>query len=311
MGENPDLITKSVGVEASNNALLAVCLDHNHEVSGVHRALLTAGDAAAVQLTAFIGSLRQRFGEFSRVGVAVPGLIEKGSKRVAFSANIPEHATVDLTYEIKAATGIVAVLENDANAAAYGEFRLGSGKGSRNLFYATLGEGIGGALIIDGEIWRGNAGFAGEFGYIAINSDGMRLEDVASTRNIVRRTRNRFQQDNTSSLNKISEQQINIDDIVRAARRDDDFAQLMLDRTGNYVGTAIASVINLLNIEKIVIGGEIMHAGELVLDAIIRRARELSFTPSFNSTSIVAGALGENAAAIGAALLAESQNREQ
>jgi len=78
----------------------------------------------------------------------------------------------------------------------------------------------------------------------------------------------------------------------------------MLQRTGNYVGTAIASVINLLNIEKIIVGGEIMLAGHIVLDSIIRRARELSFTPSFNSTRIVAGELGLNAAAVGAALLA-------
>jgi len=78
---------------------------------------------------------------------------------------------------------------------------------------------------------------------------------------------------------------------------------MMLQRTGTYVGTAIAMVINLFNIERIVIGGEIMRAADVVLDGIIRRARELSFAPSFNSTKIVAGELGENAAAIGAALL--------
>jgi glucokinase len=132
----------------------------------------------------------------------------------------------------------------------------------------------------------------------------MRLEDVASTASIVRRTRIRFHQDSTSSLNKLDEQKIRISDIVSAAARGDDFAQLMLQRTGVYVGTAIASVINLLNIERIVVGGEIMEAAEVVLDAIIRRARELSFAPSFNSTKIVAGELHENAAAVGAALLA-------
>ena len=308
MGENPSLITRTAGVEASSHGLIAVCLGQNNEILGVHRSQPTNGDSATAQLIAFVAGLKERFGEFDRVGVAVPGLIEKGNKRVAFSTHIPEHAQVDLTHEIKAALGITATIENDANAAAYGEFVLGSGQGSQNLFYATLGEGVGGAFIIDGEIWRGNAGFAGEFGYVAINSDGMRLEDVASTANIVRRTRSRFLQDSTSSLNKIDEQQITIEEIVRAAEREDDFAQLMLQRTGNYVGTAIASVINLLNIEKIVVGGEIMRAGELVLDAIIRRGRELSFAPSFNSTNIVAGSLGETAAAVGAALLAKSDH---
>ena len=78
----------------------------------------------------------------------------------------------------------------------------------------------------------------------------------------------------------------------------------MIERTGRYIGVAIASVINLLNIEKIVVGGEIMQAEHLVLDAIVQRARELSFAPSFEKARIVGGQLGENAAAVGAALLA-------
>jgi predicted NBD/HSP70 family sugar kinase len=89
-----------------------------------------------------------------------------------------------------------------------------------------------------------------------------------------------------------------------AAVSDDDFARLMLERTGNYIGTAIASVINLLNIETIVVGGPTMLAGNVVLNAIIRSARELSFSPSFESTLILAGELGDRAAASGAALLA-------
>jgi glucokinase len=248
--------------------------------------------------------LEGKFGSFSRVGVAVPGLIRLASGRVAYSEHIPEHSSIDLAAEVEKATGIKAIVENDANAAAYGELKLGAGRGSSNLFYATLGIGVGGALILDNKIWRGVSGFAGEFGYVAINSDGMRLEDVASAANIVRRTRTRFNRDSTSSLNKLDEEQISIHKFVEAAEDGDDFASLMLERTGNYVGTAIATVINLLNIEKIVIGGEIMHAGHLVLDAIVRRARELSFGPSFDNAEIVECELGENAAAVGVALIA-------
>jgi predicted NBD/HSP70 family sugar kinase len=133
----------------------------------------------------------------------------------------------------------------------------------------------------------------------------MRLEDVASGENIVRRTRSRFHQDSTSSLNKLEEEQITLSDIVREAQNQDDFARMMLERTGVFVGTAVAGVINLLNIEKIVVGGEIMQAGNVVLGGLIGRAKELSFAPSFETTEIVEGALGENAAAIGAALLSQ------
>jgi glucokinase len=78
----------------------------------------------------------------------------------------------------------------------------------------------------------------------------------------------------------------------------------MLERTGMYIGTAIASVINLMNVERIVVGGEITHARHLVIDSIVNRARELSFTPSFESTHILAGELDDAAGAVGAAFLA-------
>jgi len=282
----------------------AVCLDAEGGVVAKETAAVEPAGSTLPQLTSFIGTLKEKFGSFDRVGVAVPGLVHRESGRVTYSAHIPEHSELDLAAEIANASSVKAFVENDANAAGYGELRLGAGRGSSNLFYATLGLGVGGALILDNQIWRGVSGFAGEFGYVAINSDGLRLEDVASAANIVRRTRTRFNRDSTSSLNALEEEQISIQRIVAAAEDGDDFASLMLERTGNYVGTAIATVINLLNIEKIVIGGEIMHAGHLVLDAVVRRARDLSFGPSFENADIVAGELGENAAAIGVALIA-------
>ncbi|HEX6126792.1 MAG TPA: ROK family protein [Pyrinomonadaceae bacterium] len=304
MSEIVDPATRLVGIEASVSSFRAVCLDGSGAITATETVTFDSSESTLPQLSTFISNLKRKFGPFDRIGVAVPGLIRSESGRVAYSAHIPEHAVVDLVEGIEKATGVKAIVENDANAAAYGELKLGAGRGSANLFYATLGAGVGGALILDNRIWRGVSGFAGEFGYVAVNSDGMRLEDVASAANIVRRTRTRFNRDSTSSLNKLDEGQISIHKIVEAAENGDDFASLMLERTGSYVGTAIATVINLLNIEKIVIGGEIMHAGHLVLDAVVRRARELSFGPSFENAEIVEGELGENAAAIGAALIA-------
>ncbi|HQX57152.1 MAG TPA: ROK family protein [Pyrinomonadaceae bacterium] len=304
MSEVGGKTTRYVGVEVSSKSLTAVCIDENGVLSATDSVAVDFRETSSKQVAAFIQSLKGKFGPFDIVGVAVPGLVSRDAKSIAFSAHIPEHSGLDLAAEIEAATGVAAYVENDANAAAYGEFILGAGRGSRNAFYATLGTGVGGALIIEGEIWRGVAGFAGEFGYVPINSEGLRLEEVASSANIIRRTRDRFHQDNTSSLVEIDENLMTIADIVGAAIAEDDFAKLMLERTGNYVGTAVASVINLLNIERIIVGGEIMQAGSIVLDAIVARASELSFGPSFASTVIAAGELGDNASAAGAALLA-------
>lgn len=299
---------KSVGIEISNTAITGVCLNVTGNVSEARRELLDNSRTTLEQLVEFINNFKTHLGGFDKIGIAVPGLVHQETKRIAFSTYIPEHSEVDLLSELEAATNLKITIENDANAAAYGEFRLGAGRKSSSMFYATLGTGVGGALILDGNIWRGTSGFAGEFGYMTLNSEGMRLEEVASTANIVRRTRSRFHQDSTTSLSRFEEQQINLTDIISEAKKGDDFAALMLERTGIYVGTAIAGVINLLNIEKIVVGGEIMQAKNLVLDAIISRARELSFKPSFESVKIAEGELGENAAAIGAALLAGEIN---
>lgn len=304
MAEIQSQVRKFVGIEASMAALNAVCVDESGSVSATRTIILEKGRGTIEQLAAFIKDLKTSFGDFDTVGVAVPGLINRETHRVAFSAHTPEHSEIDLARGVQDATGVKTILENDANAAAYGEFKLGAGRDSSNIFYATLGAGVGGAFIFEGKIWRGMAGFAGEFGYVAINSEGMRLEDVASSANIVRRSRSRVRQDSTSSLSSLEEQAISITDIVAAAKSEDDLAQMMLERTGEYVGTAIASVINLLNIEKIVLGGEIMEAGNLVLDSVISRAKELSFGPSFETTRIVAGKLGKNAAAAGVALIA-------
>ena len=303
ISENTANTEKLVGVEICNSALKAVCINRSGILTDSYNISTVKEYGTLDQLVGFINELKNKFGTFEKIGIAVPGLVDARTKRVAFSKSNPEHEQIDFLTELENAVKLKINIENDANAAGYGEFIAGAGRGSTSMFYATLGNGIGGAFIFDGKIWRGASGFAGEFGHVAINSDGMKLEDVASSANIVRRTRNRFHQDQTSSLSKFDEHEIKLADIVRAAQNADDFSQMMLERTGTYIGTAVANVINLLNIEKIVVGGEIMQAENLVLDAISRRAREIAFAPSFKTTEIVEGELGEIAAAVGAALL--------
>jgi len=233
---------------------------------------------------------------------------------VIFSSDLPSAVRIDLHAELMQATGLRVELENDANAGAYGEFCIGAGKGSRDMFYVTIGNGIGGAIILDGKLWIGASGFGGEFGHITIAAeDGIQcvcgnigcLETVASAPNIVRRAHERLYRDSTSSLSRLSlNRQFTADDVAGEARNGDDFAIMMMERTGKYIGAAIASVINLLNPECIVLGGGVMGAGELILDPIIHEAQRRAFQPSFESTRIIAASLGMDAISIGAALLA-------
>lgn len=239
--------------------------------------------------------------------IAVPGMVERDSLAIVDS-RLPDLAGKDLSLLFANVCNGKITVENDANAAAFAEHQIGAGRGSENLFCALLGEGVGSGLILNGEIWRGSNGFAGELGAIIVdNEENTRLEDLVSIQNIVRRTRSRFHQDSTSTLNKLGEENIAFDDILSAAELGDDFARLMLERTGTYIGSAIACVVNLLNVEKIILAGDVLRGGQIVLDSAIDRAKKYTSPRAFNSTEIVLSELDENGAALGAALLAAGQ----
>jgi glucokinase len=181
------------------------------------------------------------------------------------------------------------------------------------MFYMTIGHGIGGAIIFDGKLWTGASGFAGEIGHITLDTDGIEclcgntgcLETVASAPNIVRRARERLYRDNTSSLSKLAmNKDFTAADIAHEAQHGDDFSLMMIERTGKYIGTGVANVINLLNIECIVLGGGVMDAGDLILHPIISEAKRRAFQPCFEATKIVAAELGAEAVPLGAAMLA-------
>ncbi|HKQ52069.1 MAG TPA: ROK family protein [Pyrinomonadaceae bacterium] len=270
-------------------------------------------NALVAQVTRAVSALRDISPEIAAIGIGIPGLVNRQTDRVIVSTDLPAVVRGDFHAEMQRATGLRVELENDANAAAYGEYKAGAGRGSRDMFYATIGAGIGGAIILNGKLWLGASGFAGEFGHITIDAEGIEcvcgnagcLETVASGPNIVRRANERLYRDNTSSLSRLAiNKEFTATDVVHEAQNGDDFSLMMLERTGKYIGAAVASVINLLNIERIVLGGSVMEAGDLIMDAIISEAEHRAFQPCFEATQIVAAALGPDAVTVGAALLA-------
>ncbi|HEY0726478.1 MAG TPA: ROK family protein, partial [Pyrinomonadaceae bacterium] len=269
-------------------------------------------ETIVTQLAEVAAQLRSAGDPVAALGVAIPGLVNRQTDRVVSARDLPPPLFEDLHAELTRATGLRVEIENDANAAAYGEFKVGAGRGSRNLFYMMIGDGIGGAIILDGKLWTGASGFAGEVGHITIDTEGLEcicgntgcLETVASGPNIVRRARERLNRDNTSSLSRLAlNKNFTADDLAHEAREGDDFAAMMIERTGKFIGTGVASVINLLNIDCIVLGGGVMEAGPLILNPIIQEAKRRAFQPCFDATHIVAATLGKDAAVIGAALL--------
>jgi len=299
------------GIEVALKTLRGVVLSAGGETLGRAESNYEPEDLinAVSQLT---GEL-QRTGDIKSVGLAIPGLVNRETDRVLVSTNLPFTAREHLHSDLVAATGLHFELENDANAAAYGEYKAGAGRNARDIFYIGIGDAIGGAIILDGKLWTGASGCAGEIGHITIDTEGAEcgcgntgcLETIASGPNIVRRARERLNRDNTSSLSRLAMQDsFTAADLALEANNGDDFSVMMLERTGRSIGIAVASVINLLGIERIIMGGAVMEAGDLLLNPMISEARTRSLPQCFEVTQVVAAELGAEGVAIGAALLA-------
>ncbi|HEV2706654.1 MAG TPA: ROK family protein [Pyrinomonadaceae bacterium] len=304
-----------IGVDVSGATMRAALLTTDGQVVERREAALER-DGVVAQVARVASELRDLSARgVSALGLGVPGLVSPSTGNVVISTDMPSLVRGGMQEDLARATGLPVLMENDANAAAFGEYAVGAGRGSRNMFYITIGTGIGGALVLDGRLWKGASGFAGEIGHITITPEGVEcacgntgcLETVASAPNIVRRTHERLYRDGTSSLSRLAmNKDFTAADIAHEARAGDDFALLMIERTGRHIGTAVASVINLLNIERIVLGGGVMDAGELILNPIIREAGRRSFQPCFEATQIVAASLGADAVPVGAGLLAHA-----
>jgi glucokinase len=301
-----------IGIDLSGTVLRAAIVTDDGRTIDTRESPLNR-ERIVEQVAQTVTELRDVAPNVKSVGLAIPGLVNRMTDRVLASTHLPATVREDLHGELMRITGLRFELENDANAAAYGEYKVGAGRGARDMFYMSIGEGIGGAIILDGKLWTGASGLAGEVGHITIDTEGLEcvcgntgcLETVASGPNIVRRAQERLDRDSTSSLSRLKmNDEFTAADVVHEAKNGDDFSLMMIERTGKFIGTGVASVINLLNIECIVLGGGVMEAGDLILNPIINEAKRRAFQPCFEVTRIVAGKLGKEASAIGAAMLA-------
>ncbi|MEP7274648.1 MAG: ROK family protein, partial [Acidobacteriota bacterium] len=257
-------------------------------------------------------SEHSRSAPIAAIGVGFPGLVDHSNHRIINLPNAPGLVGLDLFGEFKNRFGVPVYFENNANAAAYAEMTWGAARGESDWMYLHIGAGIGAGLVLDGKVRRGKSGYAGEIGHINIDPEGIEcpcgsfgcLETMASASNIVRRTRDRLRRDATSSLSRLGAMGgFTYDDIVAAAESGDDLAKMMLQRTGVFIGRALAGVINLLNLSMVAVGGA-PSARPFLVPAIIEETRRRAFAPAFQDCRIVAAELNGEAGVIGAALLA-------
>ena len=217
---------------------------------------------------------------------------------------------IALADRIAAATGFQVLMGNDANVAALGEFRFGAGRAVRTMVMLTLGTGIGGGIILDGKLWTGSSGGAGEIGHIIVAA-GQRggaaafgsLESMGQIAAIVERAARKVSLGRKTVLAENDWHLLTPKDIAEAAAGGDAVAIETFEETGYYVGLGVASIVNLLNPEMVVIGGGVAQAGELILDPIRRSALANGVRTMVESCPIVPAELGDDAGIFGGASL--------
>ncbi len=248
------------------------------------------------------------------VGVGSPGAFEGADGVVHHSPNLKDMEGKPLLRTLRRAfgrPGLPVALENDANVAAYAESWVGVGRRCRHMVLFTLGTGIGGGLVLDGEIWRGAWGAAAELGHMNLFPDGIRcacgnrgcLEAYASAPALARRLRAAVAAGQPTVLAEAVRRRQAPDarDITLAARAGDRTCRALLTETGRYLGIAVMNVLSMLNVELVVFTGGLTAAGALLLDPIRREARRRTFALAFDRARILFSRMGNDAGVIGAA----------
>jgi glucokinase len=245
--------------------------------------------------------------------LAVAGLILSQENKVIFSPNLHAVEGIPLKDALEPRIEMPLTVENDANAAAWGEFRFGAGRDVDHLVFVTLGTGVGGGVISHDVLLRGAQGSGGELGHVTIHATGPRcacgnrgcLEALASGTAISRRARELASEKPGSALGHLAaERKILGEDVTRLAREGDEVALSVLEEAGRWLGIGLAGFVNIFNPEVIAVGGGVMAAGELILESARAEVQLRSRPPSRDLVEIMEATLGPESGVLGAAALA-------
>ncbi len=247
------------------------------------------------------------------IGMGSPGLIDHENGAITRPVNIPGwDYWINVREIFDKRFGLSTMVDNDANVCALGEALYGNGRGKNPVLVLTLGTGVGGGIVINGRVFHGHAGFAGELGHIMVNPDGPVcgcgnegcLETYASASAIARYARNRARVEHVPT--KMRELVNTIDEITSktvylAARDGDEVALEVVERAGKYLGIGISTLVVAFNPEIVCIGGGGSGFGDMLLDHARKQLSHRVFFHSYFQTPIVRAKLGEEAGIVGAA----------
>jgi glucokinase len=245
------------------------------------------------------------------VGVGLPGIVDHATSRVRGVPNLPALAELQgmpLGEEMARRTQTPTFIENDANAAGLAEAWRGAGREAKSLLFVTLGTGVGGAVVLDGHLWTGKSGYAGEIGHVQLEPAGAPcgcgnrgcLETIVGNRGWARRAREKLRSQGSALL----EDSLEPASIVEAAQKGDAVALEVVEETARALGQALGGALNLLNVERVVIGGGVAAAGPFLLERVQKETRSRCWAKVFADCSFRLAELEGDAGVVGAARVA-------
>ncbi len=308
-----------IGVDLGGTKLLAGVVDSQLRVH--HRAFRRSREGSDTEalLDAIVGAVdeaRDAAGtEVRAVGFGIPSLVNPATGVAATTVHLPLQ-DVPFRDAMAQRLGVPVAVDNDASAAMLAEHRHGAARGTRTAALLTLGTGIGGGLVVDGEVVHGASGGAGEWGHMVVDVDGLRctgacpnygcLETVASGSALGREALRVARDVPDSALGRALSDGREITGVLATelAHDGDAAARDVVALIGSYLGIGIANVVNILNPEVVVVGGGVIAAGELLLEPARRVVAERALAPSRDDVRIVPTRFGDASGMVGAALLA-------
>ncbi|HTH38861.1 MAG TPA: ROK family protein [Pyrinomonadaceae bacterium] len=252
--------------------------------------------------------------DLEAVGVGSPSPIDVRKGLIMSPSNLLEWAEFPIVDLLNDRFGVPVKLENDANAAAVGEYIYGAGRGYRNIFYLTVSTGIGGGIIIDGNLYHGISTAAGEIGHTIIQPDGIRcncgsrgcLETICAGVHIARRARERLENGEASILSGMVSDidSITARTVVDAVQQGDPLATAIWDETCHFLAIGIANVITLVAPEIVIVGGGVAAAGDLLFVQLRKRVPHFVSMVPADKINIVPARLGTESGLYGAVAIA-------
>jgi glucokinase len=322
-----DTTTLTMGIDLGGSKILAAVVDAHGGILSSDESVTPAAKEREAIVQSIVDSAHRALGQAGvaisdiyAIGVGAAGISSPEAGILFSSPNLPGLRNVLLRDIMQEKLGKRTFLINDADAAAIGEFYFGAGRGARSFVYVTLSTGIGGGIVIDGRIYTGAIGAAGEVGHMTIDDNGPLCncgnrgcwETLASGTALVREARRRIEGGVRTSILEYAERDIDKvtpQAIHRAAQQGDNLAKELIARTAHYIGVGLANLVNIFNPELIVIGGGLSNIGDMLLKPAFKIAGERAFREAFQAVRFVPAGLGGNSGVLGAAAFALQEMR--